>query len=166
MGKVFANEVNLDALTRTLTDAEGETWEFWIETGRVYTAFFESINEGGVVPRHDCRLRRREQTWRHSKDGLRHLRWDHFGGHFGLANICKIWCTLNGSLTLAGADVFPGLRRPKVLHQRQAEKPSLQANPAYLNHVLCYESYFSHSRISRFLRPLAVPFHGIVNDSF
>jgi hypothetical protein len=88
LGKVFANEVSLGALTRLLTDAEVETKEFGVETGRVYIAFLETVNEEeGVEPRYVCRLCHSERTWKHHKDALRHLRRD----HFGLADVCDQW---------------------------------------------------------------------------
>ncbi len=69
LGKVFTNEVSLKALTRPLTDAEVETKEFGVETGRVYLAFLESINEEeGVGTYYVCRLCHSEQIWRQHKD--------------------------------------------------------------------------------------------------
>ena len=88
LGKVFIGGVGLAPLTRLLTNAEAETKEFGIETGMIYTAFLEYSNEGGdVVPRFVCRLCHSEQTWKHHKDVLRHLRRD----HFGLADVCNQW---------------------------------------------------------------------------
>src|SRR5258706_2013968 len=75
LGKVFTNEVNLEALTRPLTDAEVETKEFGVETGRVYIAFLETIKEEeGPGTYYVCRLCDSEQVWRQHKDVLRHLR--------------------------------------------------------------------------------------------
>ncbi len=98
MGKVFTNEVSLKALTRPLTDAEVEKKEFGVETGRVYIAFLESIDEEeeGVGTYYVCRLCHSEQIWRHHKDVLRHLRRD----HFGLADVCNQWYVSGRSLTL------------------------------------------------------------------
>ena len=96
LAKVFAVEVSLEALTRPLTDAEVETEEFGIRTGKVYTAFLEYTNdEEHADPRYVCRLCHGDQTWKHSKDVLRHLRRD----HFGLAETCKKWCVSNRLLT-------------------------------------------------------------------
>ena len=65
LGKVFANEVSQEALTRSLTDAEVETNEFGIVTGKIYTAFLEPTDEGeGATPRYICRLCHSEQTWK------------------------------------------------------------------------------------------------------
>ena len=98
LGKVFTNEVSLKALTRPLTDAEVEKKEFGVETGRVYIAFLESIDEEeeGVGTYYVCRLCHSEQIWRHHKDVLRHLRRD----HFGLADVCNQWYVSGRSLTL------------------------------------------------------------------
>ena len=87
LGKVFVNEVSEKALTRSLTD-EVETEELGIVTGKVYTAFLEPTDEGeGAVPRYICRLCHSDQTWKHAKDVLRHLKRD----HFGLADTCNKW---------------------------------------------------------------------------
>ena len=98
LGKIFADEVSLEALVRPLTDAEVESKEFGIETGKIYTAFLKYTNDAGVDPRFICRLChvQSKQTWKNSKDVLRHLRRD----HFGLADICKQWYVSNHSLTL------------------------------------------------------------------
>lgn len=105
LGKIFANDVSLEALIRPLTDAEAETKEFGIETGKVYTAFLGYANEEeGVPPRYICRLCHGTQTWKHSKDVLRHLRRD----HFGLADVCGQWYVSIRSLTLASINVLPG----------------------------------------------------------
>ena len=88
LGKVFSNEVSLEALTRLLTDGEAETKEFGVETGRIYIAFLDAINdEEGVVTHYVCRLCHSEQIWKHHKDVVRHLRRD----HFGLADVCNQW---------------------------------------------------------------------------
>jgi len=88
LSKVFANEVSQEALTRSLTDAEVETNEFGIVTGKIYTAFLEPTDEGeGATPRYICRLCHSEQTWKHAKDVVRHLKRD----HLGLADTCKKW---------------------------------------------------------------------------
>ncbi len=105
LGKVFTNEVSLKALTRPLTDAEAETKEFGVETGRVYIAFLETVNEEeGVGTYYFCRLCHSEQTWRQHKDVLRHLRRD----HFGLADVCNQWYVSGRSLTLSIINMFPG----------------------------------------------------------
>jgi hypothetical protein len=97
LGNVFINEVSLEALTRPLTDAEVESREFGVETGRVYIALLEAINEEeGVGTFYVCRLCHSEQIWRHHKDVLRHLRRD----HFGLADVCDQWYVSGRSLTL------------------------------------------------------------------
>ena len=97
LGKVFTNEVSLKALTRPLTDAEVETNEFGVETGRVYIAFLETVNEEeGAGAYYICRLCHSEQIWRHHKDALRHLRRN----HFGLADVCDQWYVSGRSLTL------------------------------------------------------------------
>ena len=87
--KIFANNgVSLEALVRPFTDAEVETGEFGGKTGNVYTAFLRyTQGEESGPPRHICRLCHSSQTWKHSKDVLRHLRRD----HFGLSTICKKW---------------------------------------------------------------------------
>ena len=88
LGKVFANEVSKKALTRALTDEEAETKELGIVTGKVYTAFLEPTDEGeGVAPRYICRLCHSDQTWKHAKDVVRHLKRD----HLGLADTCNQW---------------------------------------------------------------------------
>jgi len=98
LGKIFANEVSLLALTRQLTDTEAETKEFGIENGKVYNALLEYLNEeDGVVPRYNCRLCHSEQTWKHPRDVLRHLRRD----HVGLADVCDQWYVFDCSLMLA-----------------------------------------------------------------
>ena len=107
--KIFASGVNLEALTRPLTDWEVETLEFGVRAGKVYTAFLAPTNEEeGVPPRYACRLCHRDQAWKHSKDALRHLRRD----HFGLADVCKNWCVFQLS-TLANVNVFLGNAAPK-----------------------------------------------------
>ena len=98
--RVFAHEVSLEALTRPFTDAEAETEGFGVRTGKAYLVFLEYTNEGEhVVPRYACRLCHGDQTWKHSKDVLRHLRRD----HFGLYEACKKWCVCNRSLTFSQA---------------------------------------------------------------
>jgi hypothetical protein len=105
LGKVFANEVSLEALTRLLTDAEVETTEFGVETGSVYIALLETTDEGeGLEPRYVCRLCHSEQTWKHSRDALRHLRRD----HFGLADICDQWYVFGRLLVLVSINVLFG----------------------------------------------------------
>ena len=92
MDKIFASGVSLEALIRPLTDSEVETAEFGVRTGKVYTGFLALTNEAqGVAPRYVCRLCHASQTWKHSKDVLRHLRRD----HFGLADTCKKWYVSN-----------------------------------------------------------------------
>jgi hypothetical protein len=104
LGKAFANEVSLEALTRPLTDAEVETKEFGVEAGRVYIAFLETTDEEeGVEPRYVCRLCHSERTWKNCKDALRHLRRD----HFGLADVCDQWYVFGRSLMLVRVDMFP-----------------------------------------------------------
>ena len=102
--KVFTNEVSLKALTRPLTDAEVDTKEFGVETGRVYIAFLGTIDEEGVGLYYVCRLCHSKQIWRHHKDALRHLRRD----HFGLADVCNQWYVSGRSLTLPIINMFPG----------------------------------------------------------
>ena len=104
LGKVFASEVCLEALTRLPTDEEVETEEFRVETGRVYITFLETTNEEGVMPRYICRLCHADKTWKHSRDVLRHLRRD----HFGLADVCNKWYVFGHSLTLMSIDMSPG----------------------------------------------------------
>jgi len=95
LGKIFANEVSLEALTRLLTDTEAETKEFGIDNGKVYNALLEYLDEeDGVVPRYNCRLCHSEKTWMHHRDVLRHLRRD----HFGLADVCDQWYVFDRSL--------------------------------------------------------------------
>ena len=97
LGKVFTDDVSLKALTRPLTDAEIETDEFGVETGRVYITFLETINEEeGVGTYYVCRLCHSEQIWRHQENALWHLRRD----HFGLADVCDQWYVSGRSLTL------------------------------------------------------------------
>ena len=90
--KIFENNaVQLEALTRPFTDAEVESGEFGGRTGKVYTAFLNYTQEDHAgAPRHICRLCRSDQTWKHAKDVLRHLRRD----HFGLSTICEQWYAL------------------------------------------------------------------------
>jgi hypothetical protein len=105
LGVIFAKEVSLEALTRPFTDADVETEEFGIRPGQVYTALLEhTIEQEGVTPRHICRLCHSNQTWKHSRDVLRHLRRD----HFGLAEICGNWYIFNRYSSLAGANVISG----------------------------------------------------------
>jgi hypothetical protein len=105
LGNVFTDEVSLEALTRPLTDAEVETREFGVETGRVYIAFLETISEEeSVGAYYVCRLCHSEQIWRHHKDVLRHLRRN----HFGLADVCNQWYVSGRSLTLLIINMFPG----------------------------------------------------------
>jgi hypothetical protein len=88
-----------------LTDAEVETKEFGVETGRVYIAFLETVDEEeGVEPRYVCRLCHSEQTWKHHRDALRHLRRD----HFGLADVCDQWYVFGRLLMLVSINIFPG----------------------------------------------------------
>ena len=104
LGRIFVNGINLESVMRPLTDAEVENEEFGIGTGKVYTAFLEPTNKEGAPPRWICRLCHSAQTWKHSKDVVRHLRRD----HFGLADICEQWYVLTHSLTSEGTNVFPG----------------------------------------------------------
>ena len=83
LGKIFASEVSVERLTRSLTRAEVEAAEFGNAIGRVYTALLECSKEGRYV----CRLCHSEQTWKVPKDVLRHLRRD----HFGLDDVCNQW---------------------------------------------------------------------------
>jgi len=95
LGRIFANEVSLEALTRQVTDTEAEIKEFGIDNGKVYNALLGYLDEeDGVVPRHNCRLCHSEKTWKHPRDVLRHLRRD----HFGLADICEQWYVFDHSL--------------------------------------------------------------------
>ena len=107
LGKVFADEVSLKALTRLLTDEEVETKEFGIETGRVYIAFLDAINkEEDAGTHYVCRLCHSEQIWKHHKDVVRHLRRD----HFGLADVCNHWYVSGCSLTiLLNINMLPGI---------------------------------------------------------
>ena len=101
LGKVFANEVSQAALTRSLTDVEVETRELGIVTGKVYSAFLEPTDEGeGAAPRYVCRLCHSDQTWKHTKDTVRHLKRD----HFGLSDACETWYVFHHLLTLASID--------------------------------------------------------------
>jgi len=105
LGKVFANEVSLEALTRPLTDAEVHTEEFGVETGRIYTVFLETINEEeGVVSYYVCRLCHTKQIWKNHKDVLRHMRRD----HFGLPEVCEQWYVFGRSLTFVSIDMSHG----------------------------------------------------------
>jgi len=105
LGKVFANEVSLEALKRPLTDAEVHTNEFGVETGRIYVVFLETINEEeGAVPHYVCRLCHTKKIWKHHKDVLRHMRRD----HFGLPEVCEQWYVFGHSLTLVSTDMFHG----------------------------------------------------------
>jgi hypothetical protein len=124
MGKIFATVVSLEALMRPLTDTEVETEEFGITMGKVYTSLLQFNDDEGVGPRYTCRLCYRNQTWKHSKDALRHLRRD----HFGLADDCPKWWVLDHSLTRPPLIFFLGMQCPKVLHHRRADEPSLQVN--------------------------------------
>ena len=85
MGKIFADEINLEALSRRLTDAEAETNEFGIRTGMLYTALLEHPNEENDG--YACGLCYIEKTWKHHRDVLRHLKRDHFGISVG----CDQW---------------------------------------------------------------------------
>ena len=125
LGKIFPNGVNLEALTRPLTDAEAETQEFGIETGMIYTAFLEYADDEDA--RYTCRLCHSEQTWKHQRDVLRHLRRN----HFGLADVCDQWYVFNRSLTSAYVNIMPSgdaAQRQTVLHQRREEKAPLQVD--------------------------------------
>ena len=102
LGKVFTNEVSLEALTRRLTDAEIETKEFGIVRGKIYIAFLESINEEGTRTHYACRLCHSGQIWKHPKDVVRHLRRD----HFGLADVCNKWYVSGCSLTLLRINIL------------------------------------------------------------
>ena len=89
IAKIFPRGVNLEALTRQLTDSEVEALEIGVGAGKAYTAFLAPTNEEeGEAPGYVCRLCHSDQAWKHSKDVLRHLRRD----HFGLADVCKKWC--------------------------------------------------------------------------
>jgi len=90
LGKVFAYGVSVEALILPLMNTEVEVEDLEIGTGRAYTAFLEFITEG-VDPRYVCRLCHSDQTWKHSKDVLRHLRRN----HFGLAEVCNKWYVLS-----------------------------------------------------------------------
>ena len=92
LGKIFADEISLEALTRLLTDAEAEANEFGIKIGMIYTALLDHPNEEN--DRYACRLCDGAQTWRHHKDVLRHLRRD----HFGISDDCDRWYVLVGWL--------------------------------------------------------------------
>ena len=97
LSKVFTHEVNLEALTRPLTDGEVETKEFGVEAGRVYITFLEANEEG-----YACRLCHSEQIWRHHKDVVRHLRRD----HFGFADVCNQWYVSDRSLSLLSINML------------------------------------------------------------
>jgi len=104
LGKVFANGVSLEALTRQVTDTEAETKEFGIDNGKVYNALLGYLDEeDGVVPRYNCRLCHSEQTWKHPRDVLRHLRRE----HFGLADVCDQWYVFDRSLMWACVHIVP-----------------------------------------------------------
>jgi hypothetical protein len=119
LAKIFASGVNLEALTRPLTDSE--TLEFGVRAGKAYTAFLAPTNKGGgVALRYVCRLCHRDQAWKHSKDVLRHLRRD----HFGLADVCKKWCVSN-CRPLQALTRFLGMQLRKVLHERRNDQASL-----------------------------------------
>lgn len=112
LGKIFANGVSLEALILPFMDAEAGNEGFEIGTGRAYTAFLESTNEVGV-PRYICRLCHGDQTWKHTKDILRHLKRD----HFGLADECGKWYVFNHLLMLASINtLFREFKQPKVLY--------------------------------------------------
>ena len=112
LGKIFANGVSLEALILPFMDAEAGTEEFESGTGRAYTAFLESTNEVGV-PRYICRLCHGDQTWKHTKDILRHLKRD----HFGLADECNKWYVFSHLLMLASDNtLFREFKQPKVLY--------------------------------------------------
>ena len=100
MGRIFAKGVNLEALMLRLMDAGVETEEFESGMGKAYTAFLESTNEFGVL-RYICRLCHCDQTWKHSKDVLRHLKRD----HFGFADVCNQWYVFSHLLMLASVNV-------------------------------------------------------------
>jgi hypothetical protein len=104
MGKIFATVVSLEALVRPLTDTEVETEEFGIGMGKIYASLLQVNDEEDVGPRYTCRLCHHRQTWRHSKDALRHLRRN----HFGLADDCPKWCVSNHSLILSAVNLLPG----------------------------------------------------------
>jgi len=104
LGNIFTDGVSLAALTRPLTGREVETEDVEMRAGKAYTIFLESTTEEeDVPPRFVCRLCHGDQTWKHSKDVLRHLRRD----HFGLADTCERWYVSNCSLTLASVNVLP-----------------------------------------------------------
>ncbi len=96
ISKVFAEGVNLSALTRQKSAEEVACQVFGEGPGQVYLGFLETIQmgqgggeDGGF--RYRCRLCpdfARAASWKHERDVLRHLRKH----HFGLANECKQWC--------------------------------------------------------------------------
>jgi hypothetical protein len=105
LGKIFATGVSMEALMRPLTDEEVENEEFGVGMGRVYTALLKLTNGGeSVALRYTCRLCRSDQTWKHSKDALRHLRRN----HFDLADVCPIWYVFSHSLTVTDVNALPG----------------------------------------------------------
>lgn len=104
LGKIFATEINLKALTRSLTDSEVETKDLGVVTGKVYTALLRPTHEGeDDPPRFTCRLCDSEQSWKHIKDVVRHLRRD----HIGLADVCGKWYVLGHPSNLTGINGLP-----------------------------------------------------------
>jgi hypothetical protein len=105
LGKIFATGVSMEALMRPLTDEEVENEEFGVGMGRVYTALLKLTTRGeGVALRYSCRLCCGDQTWKHSKDALRHLKRN----HFDLADVCPNWYVFSHSLTVTDVNVLPG----------------------------------------------------------
>ena len=103
LGKIFADEISLEALTRRLTDTEAETKEFGIDTGMLYTALLEHPDEENDG--YACRLCHSEKTWKHHRDVLRHLRRD----HFGISEDCDQWYVFVRSSIVASVDILLGM---------------------------------------------------------
>ena len=127
LGKIFADEISLEALSRRLTDAEAETKEFGIDTGMLYTALLEHPDEENDG--YACGLCDIEKTWKHHRDVLRHLRRD----HFGISDDCDRWYVfVVGWLMVASVDILLGVQQQEILHQRREKKAPLQVNHARL----------------------------------
>ena len=116
LGKIFADEISLDALSRRLTNAEAETNEFGIRTGMLYTALLEHPDEENDG--YACGLCDIEKTWKHHRDVLRHLRRD----HFGISEGCDQWYVFVRSSMVASVDILWGCSNQKFYTKNEKKR--------------------------------------------